>query len=213
LVVAGFTALVVHAYLWPVLPMRQLRAAIAAALRATAVSLAQLFGGPRQAWEGAPPSLGETVTQARDLLDDARYLPGPEHADPAYHGILACLQEIDANLEYLHFLIGLEEEHLLRQRFFQVIGDYAEQARVNLEQVARQFQPSLRRAARVEPIHWEPDASGRWENASRDVGPVPDGGVDPTRPAVLARCLDQVARADERISSIAQEINLRNRGS
>jgi hypothetical protein len=38
LVVAGFTAVVVHAYLWPVLPMRQLRASIAAALRATAVS-------------------------------------------------------------------------------------------------------------------------------------------------------------------------------
>ena len=36
LVVAGFTAVVVHAYLWPVLPMRQLRASIAAALRATA---------------------------------------------------------------------------------------------------------------------------------------------------------------------------------
>src|SRR5258708_21444477 len=61
LVVAGFTAVVVHAYLWPVLPMRQLRASIAAALRATAVSPDQLFGGPRSTWEGAPPSLGETV--------------------------------------------------------------------------------------------------------------------------------------------------------
>ena len=30
------------------------------------------------------------------------------------------------------FLLGLEEEHPLRQRFFQVIGDYAEQARSNL---------------------------------------------------------------------------------
>ena len=57
LVVAGFTAVVVHAYLWPVLPMRHLRASIAAALRATAVSLAQLFRGPRSTWEGAPPSL------------------------------------------------------------------------------------------------------------------------------------------------------------
>src|SRR4029077_3206944 len=64
LVVAGFTAVVVHAYLWPVLPMSQLRASIAAALRATAVSLTQLFGAPRPNWESAPPSLGETVTRA-----------------------------------------------------------------------------------------------------------------------------------------------------
>jgi hypothetical protein len=210
LVVAGFTAVVVHAYLWPVLPMRQLRALIAAALRATAASLAQLFSALRPTWEGAPPSLGATVTRARDLLDDARYLPGPEHADPAYHGILGCIQEIDANLEYIHFLVGLEEEHPLRQRFFQVIGDYPEQARFNLNQVARQFQQFRGRAARIEPVRWEPDAAGRWERASRDVGPVPEREIDPRRPAVIARCLDQIARAVERISGIAREINRRN---
>ena len=212
IVVAGFTAMVVHAYLWPVLPMRRLRASIAAALQDTAVSLGRLFDGPRSGWEGSPPSLSETVTRARDLLDDARYLPGPDHADPAYNGILGCLQEIDANLEYVRFLLGLEEEHPLRQRFFQVIGDYAEQARSNLEQVARQFQPLPGREARVESVHWEPDASGRWENASHDVGPVPDREIDPSRPAVIARCLDQIARVIERISSIAREINLHNSG-
>src|SRR5262249_17376474 len=42
LAVAGFTAVVVHAYLWPVLPVRQLRALIAAALRDTARSLGRL---------------------------------------------------------------------------------------------------------------------------------------------------------------------------
>src|SRR6202030_4625421 len=115
----------------PVLPMRQLRASIAAALRATAASLTQLFGASRATWAGAPPSLGETVARARDLLDDARYLPGPDHADPAYFGVLSGLQEIDANLEFVHFIVGLEEEHPLRRRFFQVIGDYPEQARSN----------------------------------------------------------------------------------
>ena len=192
--------------------MRHLRALIAAALRDTAVSLGRLFDGPRSGWEGSPPSLGETVTRARDLLDDARYLPGPDHADPAYNGILGCLQEIDANLEYVRFLLGLEEEHALRQRFFQVIGDYAEQAQGNLERVARQFQPSPGRAARVESVHWEPDASGRWEIASHDVGPLPDREIDPWRPAVIARSLDQIALAVERISGIAREINLRNSG-
>jgi hypothetical protein len=124
--------------------------------------------------------------------------------------VLSDLQEIDANLEYVHFLLGLEEEHWLRQRFFQVIGDYAEQARSNLERAAQQFQPSAGRAARVEPIRWAPDVSGRWENASRDLGPVLDKGIDPWRPGVIARCLDQIARAVERISDIAREINLRN---
>jgi hypothetical protein len=207
LVVAGFTAVVVHAYLWPVLPMRQLRASIAAALRDTAGRLARLFGPERPAWDGAPPSLAETVGRAHDLLDDARYLPGSEHADPAYVGILPCLQEIDANLEYVHFLIGLEEEHPLRQRFFRVIGDYADQARTNLEQVALQFQPSPRRAARVGPIRWEPDLSGRWENASLLDGPLAQEAVDPSQPVVIARCLDQVAQAVESISGIAEEIN------
>src|SRR5205807_2486200 len=122
-------------------------------LLAPAVSLTQLFGAPRATWEGVPPSLGETLTRARDLLDDARYLPGPEHADPAYNGILDCLQEIDANLEYVHFLVDLEEEHPLRQRFFQVIGDYPEQAQRNLTRVAGQFLWSPSRAARVEAVH------------------------------------------------------------
>jgi hypothetical protein len=99
LVVAGFTAVVVHAYLWPVLPVRELRASIAAALRAAATSLSRLFGPARAAWEGSPPSLPATVTRARDLIDDARYLPGSERADPEYDGVLRGLQEIDANLE------------------------------------------------------------------------------------------------------------------
>jgi len=162
--------------------MRQLRASIAGALRATAASLVGLFGPGRTTWTGSPASLGETATRARDLLDDARYLPGPEHADPAYGDVLRGLQEIDANLEYVHFLIGLEQEHPLRQRFFQEIGDYAEQARTNLEAVARQFQPSPGRAAGVQPIHWEPYVAARWENVSRNVGPVTDREIDPWRP-------------------------------
>jgi hypothetical protein len=210
LVVAGFSAVVVHAYVWPVLPMRQLRASIAAALRDTAVRLDHLFTGPRSTWEGPPASLNDVVTRARDLLDDARYLPGPDHADAAYNDVVACLQEIDANLEYVHFLLGLEEEHALRQRFFQVILDYSRQARSNLESVAQQFQPSPGRAARVEPVRWVPDVTGQWERASSDLLPIPDPKIDPWRPAVIARCLDAIARAVENASSLARDINLRS---
>ena len=49
------------------------------------------FSASRSTWEGAPPSLGETVLRAEDLLDDALYLPGSDHADPAYRGILGSL--------------------------------------------------------------------------------------------------------------------------
>ena len=210
LVVAGFTAIVIHAYLWPVLPMRQLRALIAATLRDTAASLGRLFGGPRDKWAGPPLSLGDTVRRARDLLDDARYLPGPDHADPAYDGILSGLQEIDANLEFVHFLLGLEAEHPLRLQFFQVASDYAGQAQVNLEQVARQFQRDLDSAAGLQPVRWQPDISGRWEGVAPAVRPRPDSATDPGRPAVIARCLDQIARATERISAVVQAINLRN---
>jgi hypothetical protein len=209
LVVAGFSAVVVHAYVWPVLPMRQLRASIAAALRDTAARLGHLFAGSRSTWEGPPRSLDDVVVRARDLLDDARYLPGPEHADWAYDGIVGCLQEIDANLEYVQFLLGLEKEHPLRQRFFEVIADYPAQASSNLEKVARQFEQPPASASRMRPVRWEPDASRRWEDAARDVRSVPDEQIDPWRPAVIARCLDHVARAIEKTSSIAEEINLR----
>ncbi len=210
LIVAGFTAIVIHAYLWPVLPMRQLRASITAALKDAAARLDQLFSGPRASWKGAPPSLGETVRRARDLLDDARYLPGPDHADPAYQRILADLQEIDASLEYVHFLLGLEEEHPLRTRFFETVSDYAEQAQTNLERVVRQFQRDLRLAARVEAIHWEPDVLGHWRHAVQEVEPHPDRSLRLGRTMVIARCLDQIAQATERISAAVHEIDSRN---
>ncbi len=213
LVVAGFTAVVVHAYLWPVLPMRQLRASIAAVLRATSDSLAQLFGAAGSNWQGAPPTLEQTVTRARDLLDDARYLPGPDHADPAYYGILSGLQEIDANLEFVHFLVALEDEQWPRHRLFEVIGEYAEQARRNLETVARQFELSPRHAATIEAVRWQSGASGRWESASRDIAQASDDQIDPWRPAVIARCLDHIAQAVEEISHVSHEINVRNRNS
>jgi hypothetical protein len=209
LVVAGCTAIVIHAFLWPVLPMRQLRRLIASALKDTSDSLSQLFSGPRAAWKGTPPSLAETVSRARDLLDDARYLPGPDHADPAYQDIMTNLQEIDANLEFVHFLIGLEEEHPLRVRFFQVAGDYADKARENLDHVIQQFQRDPNLAASLKPIYWKPNVLGRWQDASHEVGPIPDKAIDLGRPGVIARCLDQIAQATERISAIAAEINLR----
>ncbi len=123
--------------------------------------------------------------------------------------MLGSLQEIDASLEYVHFLLGLEAEHPLREHFFQTVGDYAEQAQRNLERVAEQFQ-SPSRASRFEPVRWKPDASGRWERASRAVGPLPDTAIDPSIPVVIAHCLDQIALATERISSVAQEINQRS---
>jgi hypothetical protein len=205
LVVAGLTAIVVHAYVWPVLPMRQLRASIAGALRATAASIGELFASPSD-WKGSPAMLSQTVTRARDLLDDAKFLPGSEHADPAYNGILGWLQEIDASLEYVHLLVGLEEEHSVRQRFFQAIGDFPEQATANLEVVARQFQDPPSRSV---PIRWQPDAIGRWEKLSHDVGPVSAPNFVPERLVVIAGCLDQIASAGERISDIAYEINAR----
>lgn len=210
LVLAGCTAIIIHAYLWPVLPMSQLRASIAAALRDTAESLKSLFRGPRDTWPGAPESLKETVSRARDLLDDALYLPGPDHADPAYQGILSNLQEIDANLEYVCFLIGLEAEHALGARFYQECRDYAAQAQRNLAQVTEQFQEDPKQAAGVHRIRWEPDISGRWERASREIGPVADPAREMVRSAVIARCLDQIARAAEGISAMVQEINIRN---
>jgi hypothetical protein len=62
----------------------------------------------------------------------------------------------------------------------------------------------------LEPVRWEPDASGRWARASDAVGPVPYSAIDLSRSVVIPRCLDQIARATERMSGIADEITLRN---
>jgi hypothetical protein len=98
----------------------------------------------------------------------------------------------------------------LRVRFFQVVGDYPDQAREYLEHAAQQFQRDPGRAARLESLRWKPDVSGRWERMFYEIGPLPDYAFDPVRPAVIARCLDQVAQATERVSAVAREINLRH---
>ncbi len=117
---------------------------------------------------------------------------------------------VDANLEFVQFLLGMEAEQALRVRFFQVVSDYTEQARENLGLVAQQFQGDPSRAARLEPVRWEPDVSGRWERVVHEAGPRSDRDRAPDKSEVIARCLDQIAQATARISAIAGEINLRN---
>jgi hypothetical protein len=212
LVVAGCTAVLVHAYLWPTLPMRQLRASIAAALRDTSANLMRLFSPARASWEGVPPSLAETVTRARDLLDDARYLPGPDHADPAYENILHGLEEIDASLEFVHFLVQREsQEHPLRQRFFRMFADYAEQAGDRLGQLAPRFDrppKPLDRTASLEPIRWEPNVSARWEQMVFSSDAVLENEIELRHLAVIAYCLDRIANAVVTIAAIDRAIDL-----
>ena len=198
IIVAGFTALVVHTYFWPVLPMQRVRALITAALRDTAVSLRQLFND-HSTWKGSPPGLRGAITGANELLDDARYLPGSDGVDPNYFDILSCLQEIDACLQYLNLVISLAKEHPLPQRFFQVIDDYAVEAGIKLQEAVQQFQQSPPLAGRFEPVRWQPDRSARWKCVFEDVVPIPDGEIDPRLLAVIARCLEQIAGAVERI--------------
>ncbi|HVW02227.1 MAG TPA: hypothetical protein VHB77_17880, partial [Planctomycetaceae bacterium] len=155
IIVAGFTALVVHACFWPVLPMHRVRVLIAAALRDTAGSLSHLLSG-RLNGMGSPAGLRAGITGAHELLDDAHYLPGSDGADPGYQEIVMCLRQIDACLEYLHLVLAPEQEHPLAQRFVEAIGDDAQQAGSKLEEVAQQFQEFPGGPARVEPVRWQP---------------------------------------------------------
>ena len=98
----------------------------------------------------------------------------------------------------------------MRVRFFQMAGDYPDQAAEYLEHAARQFQRDPGRAARLESLRWKPDVSGRWDHTFHEIGPLPDYAFDPVPPVVIAHCLDQVARATERISAVAREINVRH---
>lgn len=209
LLVAGFTAVVVHAFVWPLLPMRLLRTSIAAALRATAESLAELFDASRTTWKCSPTALRETILRARDLLDDARYLPGPDHADATYHGILTALQEIDACLEYIQLLISLEADSSWRQQFVTLLSDYPAAAHAKLEAVAQQFDDPPRRDGAID---WPSSTTDRWDNyTAHSSSPLPIR--DAQRLVVIARCLDQIAAAAERVSTIACEINMKKGGS
>jgi hypothetical protein len=141
-------------------------------------------------------------------LDDARYLPGTDHADATYHGALAALQEIDACLEYIQLLISLEADSLWRQHFVEVLADYPQIARVSLESVARQFDDPPRRDG---AIHWPSNATERWDRfTAGSTSPLPIR--DAQRLVVIARCLDQIAAATERVSAIACEINAKRGG-
>jgi uncharacterized membrane protein YccC len=203
LLVAGFTAVIVHALVWPVLPLGQLRASIADALRATADTLRQLFSAPRVAWPGPPPGLRDTILRARDLLDDARYLPGPEHADAGYAAILTSLQTIDASLEYIHLLICIEPDNPTRDQFFATLADFPTKAQENLAVVAEQFHDGPQRTV---SITWPSDATERWDCAAPKK--EPPTGSNLRRLVVIARCFDEIAAAAERISKAACEINL-----
>ena len=203
LLVAGFTAVVVHAFVWPVMPIRQLRASIADALRSTADTLTQLFTAPRNAWPGPPPGLRDTILRARDLLDDARYLPGPEHADATYATILTSLQTIDASLEYIQLLICIEPDTPTREQFFATLADFPKSAREKLTIIAAQFHNAPQRTV---PIIWPSDATERWDLVAPNT--EPPTGSDLRRLVVIARCFDEIAAAAERISKVACEISL-----
>lgn len=207
LLVAGFTAVIVHAFVWPVLPLGQLRASIAAALRSTADTLTQLFTAPRSTWQGPPPSLRDTILRARDLLDDARYLPGPEHADATYATILTSLQTIDASLEYIHLLVCIDPENPTREQFFTTLADYPAVARENLAAVAAQFQDPPRRTG---SIAWPSDATERWDRVAPKT--QPPTGSDLRRLVVIASCFDEIAAATNRISENSCEINTHSKG-
>lgn len=201
LVVAGCTAIVVHAYLWPVLPMRQLRTALAGALRESAESLRLLFAN-HAAWDGPPASLGETFHQAHDLLEDARFLPGIDHADPNYNKIVSVIQQIDAYLSYIQMLLSLEGDADARGRLFQTASEEFDQMAAKLEQVAKQFALVHVRAAQIAPLEWKTNVSSRWQQAGSANDPEEN-----QRLLVIASCLDQIAQAVTTISRDAAAIN------
>lgn len=205
LLLAGFAAVIVHAVVWPEYPMRQLRRSIAAALRSTAASLVALFRPPHTAWTGSPPNLRQTILRARDLLDDARFLPGPQNAEADYHAALVALQEIDASLEYTHLLTCLPEGNSLQPQFFALTSDYSLDAELKLPQVARQFDDPPTRNA---PIDWHSETSARWNNWLAQNSP-PSTELERERPAVIGECLDQIATAATKVSQLATTINAR----
>ncbi|MGD9633071.1 MAG: hypothetical protein AB7G28_06680 [Pirellulales bacterium] len=208
LLLAGCTAVIVHAVVWPEYPMRQLRRAIAGALRSTAASLVALFRPPHTAWTGAPPDLRQTILRARDLLDDARFLPGPQNAEDEYRAVLVSLQEIDASLEYTHLLTGLPEERSCQPQFYALMNDYPAEAQAKLPQIARQFDDP---PSRDGPIEWHADTSRRW-NEWLTQSSLQASVIERQRPVVIGRCLDQIAAACTQISQLAAAINARSQG-
>ena len=153
IVVAGFTAMVVHAYLWPVLPMRRLRASIAAAPAGHGGE-----SGPVVRRPSLRPGKGRRRAWAKRSRERAICSTTPATCPAPITPILlitaswaACRRSMPTSSTYASFSVWRRSTRS-EKRFFQVIGDYAEQAQGNLERVARQFQPSPGRAARLESV-------------------------------------------------------------
>jgi len=194
LVLAGCTAIVVHAYFWPVWPLKTLRRAIAQSLRDTAESVRGLFA-EFTTWQGPPPSLGETFHQAHDLLEDARYLPGTDDARGCYNHIIAKLQEIDGFLEQARLLLNQDGEGRIRRRFFQDRAAFAEQAAAMLEKVARQFDGEVTEAV-------------NWSSTLTTVVEQSEESDEHRRLIVVAECLEAIARSATALSRLAADTRL-----
>ena len=195
LVLAGCTAILVHAYLWPVWPLRTLRFKIARTLRDTAESLRLLFAD-FTTWKGPPASLGETFHLAHDLIEDARYLAGSDEARGRYFRVIALLQEIDGYLAQIKLLMILFPDDVMRGPFLAANAGYLEQALALFERVALQFED-----LRLPPVDWSCRCAENWDAATEHESLATDAQQDDhRRTVVLAECLDQIARSLTAIS-------------
>jgi uncharacterized membrane protein YccC len=209
LLVAGLIAILVHRLVWPALPLRALRSAIAASLSQAGGMLSALFdqGGSTDRSESARRllPLSEVVPRALSLSNDAKYLFSGMGGDSLrYHSVIRGLMSLDVHLSLLDGIIG-RVDPLVRERFRVAVAPVIARLVEACATAGAQFGPAPSPDALAESADGSATAAlAPLDAALRAQGP--STGEQRRYLSLLARSLDHLQVCLQEISSIAAEI-------
>jgi hypothetical protein len=210
LLTAGCVALLVHRFVWPALPLRDLRRSIGASLTDIGSKLGNLLqhAGPADPTE-APRHLlplSAVVPKVLSLSNDARYLFSVIDEDSRhFHNVIQGLMSLDVHLSLVSGVIGRLEPAVL------------EQFRVAVAPTVARLAEGCRSAgAMFEPAPAPPTPAGRGAGAAMEALKPLDAKLRARGPAgeeqrhyvwLLGRSLDHLAAGLDEIVTEADAIN------
>jgi hypothetical protein len=205
LIVAGLTATAVHALLWPSFPVHMLRAHLAAAMADLHRFLAGLFQMGARGKVAAGPKLSEAAAGGRELLEDARFLLGPDQGHPLYQDVLSQLVDIDYFTEHIPYLLGMMRDPSRMERFFRAFADHGRQQEQEIQAVVDRLR---RPAAGAPEIPRPPSLLATSATLVREMEVA--AGVPVSESSLLlavAQCLDDISEAVRRVAALLDQID------
>jgi uncharacterized membrane protein YccC len=210
LLVAGLIAILVHRLVWPALPLRALRSALAASLSQAGGMLSALFdqGDSTHRSEAARRllPLSAVIPRALSLSNDAKYLfSGMGDDSLRYHSVIRDLMSLDVHLSLLDGVIGRVDPPV-RERFRVAVAPVVARLVDTCTTASAQFGPAPSRTAPAEPAGASATAAVEPIDAAlRAHGP--SASEQRRYLSLLARSLDHLEQCLQEISAAAAQIN------